>query len=116
MSWLLAILLGGLIGWVSSYAFRRDERNLAADTIAGALGAIIGVWLLGDLFGLGGGLRANLESFSIRGLSWTLLGSLVGSWIAEAVSVKSAREKKEMGTVYRQEIKEKRERDDDEGL
>ncbi len=115
MSWILAILIGGLVGWFSSYAFRRSERNIVSDTIAGGIGAFLGVLLFGNLFGQGGGLSANLDSFSTRGLTWALLGSLILSWIVEGISVSKARsQRNEMGAAYHQEFREKNDKNKDQ--
>ncbi len=53
MAWIVAVIVGGLIGWLASRAMKIEE-GLVTGVIAGAVGAALIRWLLVDLLQLFG--------------------------------------------------------------
>ncbi|MFC0589746.1 GlsB/YeaQ/YmgE family stress response membrane protein [Novosphingobium aquiterrae] len=74
MHFIIALIVGGIIGWVASMVMNRDaSMGIVANVIVGCLGSILGRFLLGFL-GLGGGhLRDNAFD------PMTLVSALVGA-------------------------------------
>ncbi|MBC7707858.1 GlsB/YeaQ/YmgE family stress response membrane protein [Polaromonas sp.] len=72
MSILVAIILGGLVGYVAARLLGRNEGVLAS-IIIGIIGSFIGSFV-SRLF-TGG--DQSLLAFSVSGLFWSLIGSLV---------------------------------------
>lgn len=65
MGILIAILLGGLAGWIASKLLNRDgEQNIIMNIVVGIIGAFLANILLAPLFGTTVDLtRLSLESF-----------------------------------------------------
>lgn len=74
MHFIIALIVGGIIGWVASMLMNRDaSMGVIANVVVGCLGSILGRFLLGFL-GLGGGhLRDNAFD------PMTLVAALVGA-------------------------------------
>ena len=81
MSIIVAIILGGIVGWIASRIMGREEGVLASIVI-GVIGAFIGS-LLSSL--LTGSDRAFL-AFSVSGLLWSLIGAIILVAIMNAFS------------------------------
>jgi uncharacterized membrane protein YeaQ/YmgE (transglycosylase-associated protein family) len=76
MDWILAIIVGALIGWTASLIARTDAQQGAfLNILIGMIGAALGRWLFAGVLGLGG--AANAGAFSVMGLFWGVLGALV---------------------------------------
>lgn len=86
MDWIIAILVGALIGWLASLVMGTDARQGAlANIIIGIVGSALGRWLFGDVLRIGGATAAG--SFSLIGLLWGVLGAVVLIFILRAVRV-----------------------------
>ncbi|MER3483375.1 MAG: GlsB/YeaQ/YmgE family stress response membrane protein [Meiothermus sp.] len=86
MDWIIAILVGALIGWLASLVMGTDARQGAlANIIIGIVGSALGRWLFGDVLHIGGAVAAG--SFSLIGLLWGVLGAIVLIFILRAVRV-----------------------------
>lgn len=86
MNWIVAILVGALIGWLASVVMKTDARQGAlANIIIGIVGSALGRWLFADVLGIGGAVAAG--SFSLLGLLWGVLGAIVLIAILRAVKV-----------------------------
>jgi uncharacterized membrane protein YeaQ/YmgE (transglycosylase-associated protein family) len=61
MSWIIFIVIGGLIGWVGSLLMHTNaQMGILANVIVGIIGAALGRWVAG-LMGVGGtGIGAYL--------------------------------------------------------
>jgi len=118
MSWLYALILGGVIGWLYSYAVMAPRRNYVANIIAGAVGSIIGIWFFANILGLGFPLVQNLATFTFLGLIWGIVGSLIVSALVQALLPSGERRTitDERGPAYHEEIREKREKKDDDKM
>lgn len=81
MGLILALVMGGIIGWLASKVMNRDaDMGIIANVIVGCVGSILGRWLLG-MVGLGSGLRLRDNAFD----PMTLLTSFIGAVVLLAV-------------------------------
>ena len=70
---IIAIIVGGIIGWLASIVMRTDaQQGILLNVIVGIVGSFLGGWL-GSMFGQG----ATLTEFSPMGLLWSLIGAVV---------------------------------------
>lgn len=84
MGWIIAILVGALIGWLASLVMGTDARQGAlANIVIGIVGSALGRWLFGDVLHIGGAVAAG--SFSLLGLLWGVLGAVVLIFILRAL-------------------------------
>ena len=76
MGWIIAIIVGGVAGWLASMVMARDaSMGIVMNIIVGIVGAFLGGWL-GGMLGLGGA-DINDGNFSITGLLLSLVGAIV---------------------------------------
>ena len=75
MSFLLWLIVGGLLGWLASMVMgRNDQMGILLNVIVGIVGAFLGGLLLAPLFGTG---TINQGDFSIGSLMVSLLGAII---------------------------------------
>jgi uncharacterized membrane protein YeaQ/YmgE (transglycosylase-associated protein family) len=75
MGWILALIMGGIMGWLASKVMKRDaEMGIIKNVIVGCVGSILGRLLFGWLLG-GGRLRDSAFD------PMTLLTSFIGAVI-----------------------------------
>jgi uncharacterized membrane protein YeaQ/YmgE (transglycosylase-associated protein family) len=58
MSWIVSLIVGGIIGWLASIAMKtNDQMGIVANVLVGVVGSAMGYWLAG-LAGIatGGGI------------------------------------------------------------
>lgn len=74
INFIIAIIMGGVIGWLASIVMRTDaQQGIFLNIIVGCVGSFLGRFLFG-MFGLGGGhLRGNAFD------PMTLLAAFVGA-------------------------------------
>ncbi len=73
MGWIIAIIVGGIIGWIASMIMGRDaSMGIFWNIVVGVIGSFIGRFI-GSLIGVG----STLTEFSIPGLLMSLLGAVV---------------------------------------
>ncbi|TMM48144.1 GlsB/YeaQ/YmgE family stress response membrane protein [Qipengyuania marisflavi] len=81
MGWIIAIIVGGIIGWLASMVMARDaSMGIFWNIVVGVVGSFIGRFI-GSLIGVG----STLTSFDIPGLLMSLLGAIVLLGIANMV-------------------------------
>lgn len=74
MGWIIAIIVGGIIGWIASMIMGRDaSMGIFWNIVVGLIGALLGGWIGSALLGVG----ATLTQFSLPGLLMSLLGAVV---------------------------------------
>ena len=74
MGWIIAIIVGGLAGWLASMVMNRDaSMGIVMNVIVGIIGALIGNALLAPLLGFGG----SIQSFNIGGFIIAIVGAVV---------------------------------------
>lgn len=74
MGWIIAIIVGGIIGWIASMIMGRDaSMGIFMNIIVGLIGALLGGWLGSMILGV----DSTLTSFSVPGLLMSLVGAVV---------------------------------------
>jgi len=86
MSLLVALIIGGIIGWLGAALTGRDEGVIGSVAI-GIVGSIIG-GVLASLFN--GGNQAYL-AFTWAGVVWSLIGAVIFAAILNTVQHRSPR-------------------------
>ena len=73
MGWIIAIIVGGIIGWIASMIMNRDaSMGIFWNIVVGIIGSFVGGFI-GQALGVG----ATLTEFSLPGLLMSLLGAVV---------------------------------------
>jgi uncharacterized membrane protein YeaQ/YmgE (transglycosylase-associated protein family) len=75
MTFILWLIIGGLLGWLASIVMgRNDQMGIILNIVVGIVGAFLGGLLLAPLFGTG---TINQSDFSIGSLLVSFLGAIV---------------------------------------
>ncbi|VWX54257.1 GlsB/YeaQ/YmgE family stress response membrane protein [Novosphingobium sp. 9U] len=75
MTLIIAIIVGGIIGWLASIIMRRDaQQGIFLNIVVGIVGAVLAGFLLNPLIG-GGNIMAG--DFSLSSLLVSLLGAVI---------------------------------------
>jgi LPXTG-motif cell wall-anchored protein len=75
MGLLLALVVGGIIGWLASIVMRTDaHQGTPLSIVIGIVGALLGGFVLGPILGGGNLLESELD---IRTLPVTMLGAIL---------------------------------------
>jgi len=89
MGWILAIIMGGIMGWLASKVMKRDaSMGIFWNIIVGCVGSIVGRFLFGGILG-GGRLRDS--AFDPMTLLTSFLGALLLLGIVNFVQRKRLR-------------------------
>jgi uncharacterized membrane protein YeaQ/YmgE (transglycosylase-associated protein family) len=81
MGLILALIIGGIIGWLASIVMRTDaQQGILLNIVVGIVGSLLGSFLLGRFFGADGTL---MSGDSLDG--GTLLAAFVGAILLLAV-------------------------------
>lgn len=74
MGWIVALIVGGIAGWLASLVMNRDaSMGIFLNIIVGCVGSVIGNALSGPLFGI----RGSVQEFSVTGLIIAFVGAVV---------------------------------------
>lgn len=74
MGWIIALIVGGVAGWLASLVMNRDaSMGIVWNIIVGIIGSVIGNALAGPLFGV----RGSVQEFSLQGLIIAVIGAVV---------------------------------------
>jgi uncharacterized membrane protein YeaQ/YmgE (transglycosylase-associated protein family) len=74
ISFIVWIIVGGLLGWVASMIMRTDaQQGTFLNIIVGIIGAVLAGWLISPLVGVP---TINQGDFSIAALAVSLLGAV----------------------------------------
>jgi len=88
LTWILIIVIGGILGWLASIVMRRDaQQGILLNIVVGIVGALLGGWLLAPLIG-GGSIT---EGINIRSLLTSFLGAVILLAIVNLVTRKRVR-------------------------
>lgn len=80
MGLILALIIGGIIGWLASIVMRNNaQMGILLNIVVGIVGSLIGSFLLGGFFGAEGNLLSS--PFDLG----TLIAALVGAILLLAV-------------------------------
>jgi uncharacterized membrane protein YeaQ/YmgE (transglycosylase-associated protein family) len=71
--WIIALIVGGIAGWLASMAMNRDgSMGIFANILVGCIGSVIGN-AISQYVGLGG----TVQEFSLTGLVIAFVGAVV---------------------------------------
>ena len=88
MGWIIAIIVGGIAGWLASLVMNRDaSMGIFWNIVVGCIGSVIGNALAGPLFGV----RGSVQEFSLTGLVIAFVGAIVLLAIVNLVQRKRVR-------------------------
>ncbi|MAF30079.1 MAG: GlsB/YeaQ/YmgE family stress response membrane protein [Croceicoccus sp.] len=74
MGWIIALIVGGVAGWLASMLMNRDaSMGIFWNIVVGCIGSLIGNALAGPLFGVQG----SVQEFSLTGLIIAFIGAVV---------------------------------------
>ncbi len=74
MGWIIALVVGGVAGWLASKVMNRDaSMGIFWNIVVGCVGSLIGNALAGPLFGVSG----SVQEFSLTGLIIAIVGAVV---------------------------------------
>jgi uncharacterized membrane protein YeaQ/YmgE (transglycosylase-associated protein family) len=75
MTFILWLIIGGVLGWLASIVMgRNDQMGLILNIVVGIVGAFLGGLVLAPLFGTG---TINQSDFSIGSLLVSFLGAII---------------------------------------
>lgn len=73
MGWIVALIVGGVAGWLASMMMNRDgSMGLVLNIVVGIIGSVLGNLIMNQ-FGYGG----SIQVFSIQGLIVAVIGAVV---------------------------------------
>jgi uncharacterized membrane protein YeaQ/YmgE (transglycosylase-associated protein family) len=76
LTWILIIIVGGILGWLASIVMRTDaQQGILLNVVVGIVGAILGGLIFPRLFGIGGSITDG--DFSLPSLLVSLLGAII---------------------------------------
>jgi uncharacterized membrane protein YeaQ/YmgE (transglycosylase-associated protein family) len=74
MGIIIAIIVGGVAGWLASIVMNRDaSMGIFWNIIVGIIGAVVGNWLLAPLLGFGG----SIQTFDLGAFVIAILGAVI---------------------------------------
>ncbi len=74
MGWIVAIIVGGVAGWLASMVMNRDaSMGIFLNIVVGIIGALIGNAVLAPLLGFGG----SIQTFNLGAFAIAVLGAIV---------------------------------------
>ena len=74
MGWIVALIVGGIAGWLASIVMNRDaSMGIFWNIVVGCVGSVIGNLIAGPLLGVSG----SVQEFSLTGLIVAILGAVV---------------------------------------
>ncbi len=74
MGWIIALIVGGVAGWLASMVMNRDaSMGIFWNIVVGCVGSIVGNALAGPLLGI----QSTVQAFSLTGLIVAFVGAVV---------------------------------------
>ena len=74
MGWIIALIVGGIAGWLASLVMNRDaSMGVFWNIVVGIVGSLIGNAVSGPLFGI----RGSVQEFSLTGLIIAFVGAVI---------------------------------------
>lgn len=82
MGWIIALIVGGIAGWLASLVMNRDaSMGIFWNIVVGCIGSVVGNLIAGPLLGISG----SVQEFSLTGLVIAIIGAVVLLGIANVV-------------------------------
>ena len=74
MGWIIALIVGGVAGWLASMVMNRDaSMGIFWYIVVGIIGSVLGNLIAGPLLGVSG----SVQEFSLTGLIIAIVGAVV---------------------------------------
>ncbi|WP_284123811.1 GlsB/YeaQ/YmgE family stress response membrane protein [Parerythrobacter aestuarii] len=74
MGWIIALVVGGIAGWLASLVMNRDaSMGIFWNIVVGCVGSVVGNWIAGPMLGITG----SVQEFSLTGLVIAVVGAVV---------------------------------------
>lgn len=74
MGWIIAIIVGGVAGWLASIVMNRNaSMGIFWNIVVGIIGSLIGNFIAGSLLGIEG----TIQEFSLTGFIIAIVGAVV---------------------------------------
>ena len=74
MSWIVSLIIGGIVGWLASIIMKRDaQQGILLNIVVGIVGALIGGWLIGPLLGAG----SINDGITVMSFVVSLIGAII---------------------------------------
>lgn len=74
MGWIIALIVGGVAGWLASLVMNRDaSMGIFWNIVVGCVGSVVGNMVIGPLVGI----RGSVQEFSLPGLGIAVLGAVI---------------------------------------
>jgi len=74
VGWIVALILGGVAGWLASMVMNRDaSMGIFWNIVVGCVGSVVGNMIVGPLLGIGG----SVQEFSLTGLIIAIVGAVL---------------------------------------
>ena len=81
MGWIIALIVGGVAGWLASLVMNRDaSMGIFWNVVVGCVGSVVGN-LIANQFGIAG----SVKEFSITGLIIAVVGAVILLGIANLI-------------------------------
>ena len=88
MGWIIALIVGGIAGWLASKVMNRDaSMGLFWNIVVGCVGSLIGNAVAGPLLGISG----SVQEFSLTGLIIAFVGAVILLGIVNMVQRRNIR-------------------------
>jgi uncharacterized membrane protein YeaQ/YmgE (transglycosylase-associated protein family) len=82
MGWIIALIVGGVAGWLASLVMNRDaSMGIIMNIVVGCVGSVVGNLIAGPLLGING----SVQEFSLTGLIVAVLGAVVLLGVANLI-------------------------------
>ena len=87
MGWIVALIVGGIAGWLASIVMRRDaSMGIFWNIVVGCVGSVVGNAVMRPL-----GISGSVQEFSITGLVVAIVGAVILLGIVNLVQRKRVR-------------------------
>lgn len=74
MGWIIALVVGGVAGWLASIVMNRNaSMGIFWNIVVGCIGSVVGNLISQSLFNVGG----SVQEFSLTGLVIAIVGAVV---------------------------------------
>lgn len=74
MGWIVALIVGGVAGWLASLVMNRDaSMGIFWNIVVGCVGSVVGNMIVGPILGITG----SVQEFSLIGLGVAVVGAVV---------------------------------------
>ena len=88
MGWIIALIVGGIAGWLASKVMNRDaSMGIFGNIVVGCIGSLIGNAVAGPLLGISG----SVQEFSLTGLIIAFVGAVILLGIVNMVQRRNIR-------------------------